>query len=70
MGLESHVSTVIEALEPDLLHCFWWEDGMNVKDKETAMEIMSLLDETNQFGPTTWDPKTKKIRFGIYKEKK
>ena len=36
--------------------------------KKTAEQIMEILDESKEFGPTKYNEKTGKITFGVYKE--
>ncbi len=67
MGLESHATFVIEKSDPDRLLGFWWCDGLNVENKETAEQIMEILDESKEFGPTKYNKKNQKIEFGEYK---
>ena len=67
MGLESHVNRVIEEKDISLIKYLCWNRGLNVSNKEIAKRIMSILDDSGEFGKTRYDENSKRIYFGIYK---
>jgi len=61
-GLEGHVDTVIDKNAPHLSDSYYWSNGLNVKDKKDAEEIINVLDGSGEFSPATY--KNGKIVFG------
>jgi hypothetical protein len=67
MGLESHVNRVIEEKDISLYKYLCWNGGLYVSDKEIAEKIMTIQDDSGEFGKTRYDENSKRIYFEIYK---
>jgi hypothetical protein len=65
MGLEKIVDSVIMDEDPELMDHYHWSCGMVVESGVMAEVIMYVLEVSDQFGPTRWNPITQKIEFGI-----
>lgn len=69
-GLESHVDLVINDKDPELRSTYYWRNGMNVEGGEDAAEkLMEILDDSHEFGKTSYNANTKQIAFGRFSER-
>ena len=69
MGLEKHVDQVLK--ETGIDENMWtWENGLLVVNGDDADAIMQALDDSNEFGPTTYDPELQKIEIGNFNEER
>lgn len=68
-GLQSHVRSVIEENAPELVDKLdWTSQGLFIEDKRIANEIMEILDSSGEFGPTRYNPETRIIEFGVFRD--
>ncbi len=65
MGLENHVDQVIEKVDDTVKDMYSWSNGLNTTP-ESAELIMTVLNRSNEFGPTRYNHKTGKIEFGVH----
>lgn len=69
MGLEKHVDQVLK--ETGIDENKWtWENGLLVVNGDDADAIMQALDDSNEFGPTTYDQELQKIEIGNFNEER
>jgi len=69
MGFESHVDSVIDREVPELRCFYHWCDGMMFDigiDLGEIEEIVSVLNESGEFGPARFNEETNKIEFGVH----
>jgi len=74
MGLQNHVDDVIREKGCAYLYFYEWKDNHmvinadlnEVGTKLVVDEIMTILDGSGGFGPTRYDPQSRKIEFGVH----
>jgi hypothetical protein len=68
MGLEKHINNIISENEPELRQEYFWQNsGMLVENGAMAEAIMDVLENSGEIGPTRYNPETRSIEIGIYR---
>jgi len=72
MAMEKCVDHTVIAERPDLLNAYCWRNGMEMVQSSsgqrliTAIQIMGILENSGQFGPTRFNEETGTIEFGMH----